>query len=61
MKKTKQVEVTSELFLDQGLRELLYAFRKNGGDLDYCIKLVRDDFKKAGYFRFNNREGDETK
>ena len=52
-------ETISELFLDQGLRELLCAFRKNGGDLDYCIKEIRKDLKTAGYYSFNNREGDE--
>jgi len=39
----------AEIMLDQGLRELLYAFRKNGGDLNYCVQQIKDDFNKAGW------------
>lgn len=44
------VEKIAEDMLEQGLRELLYAFRKNGGSLDYCVKQIREDFKKAAYY-----------
>ena len=42
-------EEIADVFLEQGLKELLYAFRKNGGDLEYCVKQIKADFRKAGY------------
>lgn len=45
----KEANNIGGIMLEQGLRELLYTFRKNGGDLDYCVKQIKDDFIKAGY------------
>ena len=42
-------EEIRELMLSQSIRELLYSFRKNGGDLEYCIKEIKEDFLKAGW------------
>ncbi len=38
-----------DVMLLHGLVELLYAFRKNGGDVDYCVKQILEDFAKANY------------
>jgi len=40
---TKQNEEL--LLLKHGIAELLYSFRKNGGDLDYCADQVMEDFE----------------
>lgn len=45
----KELEKIAEVMLEQGIKELLYSFRKNGGDLDYCVSEIRRDFEKAGY------------
>lgn len=45
----QEVEKLEEVLLSQSLREILYSFRKNGGDLEYCVQQIRDDFRKAGY------------
>ena len=42
-----------ELILQHGLRELFYAFRKNGGDLQYVAIQVFLDFEKAGWGSIN--------
>ena len=44
-------ERIAEEMLNQSIKELLYSFRKNGGDLLYCVKQLREDFTKAGYTR----------
>jgi hypothetical protein len=41
----------NELMLTQAIKEILYAHRKNGGDLFYCVEQIKDDFKRAGYVR----------
>lgn len=45
----KAQEKIAEILLDQGIKELFYAFAKNRGNLSYCIEEIRKDFAKAGY------------
>lgn len=40
-----------DALLKHGIRELLYAFRKNGGDLEFCVKTIMQDFEKANFKR----------
>ena len=42
-------EILTDAFLGQGLKEILYSFAKNGGDLDYCVKQIKGDFAKASW------------
>lgn len=48
-KPDKTAEQISEIMLDQSIKEMLYSFHKNGGNLEYCVSEIKSNFKKAGY------------